>query len=322
MTNLTLDSLRGQNILLRADLDIPIEKGVITNDFRLRPLLPTLKTLLANQNKILIIGHLGRPTSPNPEFSLKPVKDWLEKALNQPISFILSGFSPGEWWGSSSPLCLLENLRFDSREESPDLGFARELSTNANYYLYDAFAAYRPCTSLSLIPKVLPTIPGIQFQKEIATLRNVLFEPKHPTLLIASGAKEDKLILLKQIAPKFDQTIYGGKFAPSTSLTTDGLDLNESAISTLLEAITTASTIVLNGPLGYYEDGIHHLATKSVYQALKNSTATTILGGGDTIASITALGFNYTDFSFVSTGGGAMLEFLATGTHPLLEVLK
>lgn len=319
MTKLDLNTLTNQKILLRADLDIPLKEGVVANDFRLRPLLPTLKTLLKNGNQVLLIGHLGRPSGIDPNFSLKPIQKWLENAINQPISFISSGFSPGEWWGSGKPLSLMENLRFDSREESPDQSFARELSTGADLYLYEAFATYRTCTSLSLIPEVLPTMPGPQFQKEIEVLNSVLTKPNKPTLLIASGAKEDKLALLKLIAPKFDQTIYGGKFALKEDLTADGLDLNSEAISTLLASISKASTIVLNGPLGYFEDGIHDQATKAVYQALKDSKATTILGGGDTVASITKLGFEYSDFSFVSTGGGAMLEFLATGTHPLLK---
>jgi len=116
--------------------------------------------------------------------------------------------------------------------------------------------------------------------------------------------------------------LLGGKFAIPEHLTSDGLDLNEEAISLFKKAISEAKTIVLNGPLGYYEDGIHAKATQEVLEALKNSQNTTVLGGGDTISAISALGFKYSDFGFVSTGGGAMLEFLATGTHPLLLVLK
>ena len=131
----------------------------------------------------------------------------------------------------------------------------------------------------------------------------------------------DKLEILKGIMPKFDRALLGGKLASPDHLTPDGLDLNETATALLLQVISEAQTIVLNGPLGYYEDGIHATATKAIFQALKDSSALTILGGGDTIAAIPTLGFKYSDFGFVSTGGGAMLDFLAIGTHPLLEIL-
>ena len=317
----TLSELKNLKIIIRADLDVPITAGQIDNDYRLQTLLPTLNLLLQNHNQLLIIGHLGRPQGVEPQFSLKPVHLWLQNALHQDILFVPSGFSPGEWWRGGNAVILLDNLRFDPREETLDRGFATDLATGADYYVYDAFATYRPCTSLTLLPEVLPTVPGLQFEKEIATLSAILQNPTHPTLLLASGAKADKLAILRQIGSKFDQVIYGGKFAPTTDLTPDGLDLNPEAINTILKAISEASTIVLNGPLGYFEDQVHAQATRAVYSALKTSSAQTILGGGDTLASIPALGFGYSDFSFVSTGGGSMLEFLASGTHPLLSVL-
>lgn len=318
---LTATEIKGKDILLRADLDVPLRDGRVENNFRLQALLPTLKLCLENARHTCIIGHLGRPEGADPELSLAPVLEELKRLLNQSIYFITSGFSPGECWTGESSLALMENLRFDSREEKIDMGFAELLSTGADLYVYEAFASYNPSTSLQIIPEILPTRTGLQFDREIATLGQALFHPVHPTLLLASGAKLDKLELLKSIMPKFDRALLGGKFASPNHLTPDGLDLNEEATALFLLAIADAKMVVLNGPLGYFEDGIHAKATKEVFQALKSSSAVTILGGGDTVAAIPALGFDYSDFSFVSTGGGAMLDFLALGTHPLLKIL-
>ena len=318
---LTATDIQGKNVLLRADLDVPVKDSRVENRFRLQALLPTLKLCLENARRTCLIGHLGRPESNNPAFSLAPVLEELKRLLNQDIFFVTSGFSPGECWTGESPLALIENLRFDPREERLDRGFAEVLSQDAEIYVYEAFANYRPSTSLQTIPELLPTRTGIQFDKEIATLNQVLQNPAHPTLLIASGAKMDKLEILKGVMPKFDRTLLGGKFASPDHLTSDGLDLNQETTSLFLQVISQAQTIVLNGPLGYYEDGIHATATKAIFQALKDSSALTILGGGDTVSTIPLLGFKYSDFGFVSTGGGAMLDFLAIGTHPLLEIL-
>ncbi len=319
---LTAQELQGKNILLRADLDVPIKDGRVENNFRLEALLPTLKLCLENAHRTCIIGHLGRPEGQDSNFSLAPVQEELKRLMNQEIGFLVSGFSPGECWTGEFPLTLMENLRFDPREESISREFAEQLCQGADLYIYEAFASYRPSTSLHKIPEVLPTRTGLQFDREVVTLKKLLNEPVHPTLLLASGAKPDKLEMIQQISSKFDNVLLGGKFAPQAQLTPDGLDLNEETTSLFKNAIYEAKTVVLNGPLGVYEDGVHAKATIEVFQALKTSSAFTVLGGGDTLAAIPDLGFSYSDFGFVSTGGGAMLDFLVTNTHPLLDILK
>lgn len=319
---LTKEILEGKNILLRADLDLPLKNGRVENNYRLLTLLPTLKMCLDYGRRTCVIGHLGRPKGPDSSLSLAPVREELKGLINQEISFITSGFSPGEGWTGENSLTLLENLRFDSREEMLDREFARILSGGADLYIYEAFASHNPSTSLNLIPEILPTYTGLQFDKEIEALSKVLQSPSRPTLLIASGAKMDKLEVIHKMSDKFDQVLLGGKFALPEHLTPDGLDLNDSAISHFLTQIQIAGTIVLNGPLGYYEDGIHNKATKAIFEALKTSRAFTVLGGGDTLAAIPHLGLSYTDYGFVSTGGGAMLDYLADGTHPLLQILQ
>ncbi len=318
----TVDDIKGKNILLRADLDVPIQAGKVENSFRLEALLPTLKICLENAHRTCLMGHLGRPEGKDSAFSLAPVREELKRLINQEIPLIVSGFSPGECWTGEFPLSIMENLRFDPREENISREFAEELSRGADLYIYEAFANYRPSTSLHKIPEVLPTRTGLQFDREVATLKKILTEPVHPTLLLVSGAKPDKLEMIQQITHRFDKVLVGGKFASPDHLTPDGKDLNEEATSLFKKAISEAKTIVLNGPLGLYEDGVHAKATQEVLEALKSASAFTVLGGGDTLAAIPDLGFRYTDFDFVSTGGGAMLDYLFTGTHPLLDILS
>ena len=319
---ITKENIQNKNVLLRADLDVPIKEGRVANDFRLQALLPTIKFCLQYAKKTVIIGHLGRPGGVNPLFSLAPVKESLKSLINQDILLLPSGISPGESWKGEFPLVLMENLRFDSREEKIDRGFANELAQGAEVYIYESFANYRESTSLSLIPEVLPTYTGFRFDEEVSTLKKILDSPLRPTLLLASGAKPDKLEVINKIGQKFDKVLLGGLFAKPEERTPDGLDIDEQTTSLFISEINKAKTIVLNGPLGMYEDGTHSQATKAVFEAIISSKAFSVLGGGDTLAAIPFLGFSYASFNFVSTGGGAMLEFLSQGTHPILETLK
>jgi|SRR3989344_188091 len=323
--------IKGKNVLLRADLDVPLEGGRVANDFRLQALLPTLKLCLENAQSTLIIGHLGRPTGPDPAFGLKPVQEWLERALNQSIFFISSGFSPGEWARGQSPLAMFDNLRFHLGELTNDREFAKQLSAGSEIYVYEAFAAYNEAASLRIIPEIIPTYPGLRFEKEVEELGNILKNRLPPSLLVISGAKEDKVKYVDNLVDKFDEILVGGKLASLVSLhanivpasfTPDGFDIDPTSIALFSGKILAAKSVVISGPLGRFEDGQHAAGTKAILAAAKRSPARIVIGGGDTLAAIPALGFAYTDFDFVSTGGGAMLEFLATGTHPLLEVIK
>lgn len=321
-----------KNILLRADLDVPIINGRIINDYRLQCLIPTLTKYLNQSKKLLIIGHLGRPVQKNTENSLISVKKALEKLINQSISFITEPEKIGEWQKNNSRLAMLENLRFFPGENAQDRQFAKIISHGFDLYIYEAFAHYRPSASIKIIPKILPTKTGDRFNLEVNTLKKIIQNPKKPTLLIISGVKQDKLTLINRLADRFDRVLIGGKIAPLASslagihpnltpavLIPDGLDINKNSLNLFVKAITKAHTIVFNGPLGRFEDGRHIKSTKTLLNALKNSSAFTLLGGGDTLEAITKFKFKYTDFSFVSTGGGAMLKFLATSTHPILS---
>ena len=324
------------NILLRADLDVPLINGQIANNYRLQCLLPTLQKYLSQSKKILIIGHQGRPTQRNTKNSLLPIKKELERLIHQPISFISEPKGVGEWQKNDGQVALLENLRFFKGENNLSREFASEICQGSDLYVYEAFAHFHPSSSLQIIPEILPTITGDRFNLEVKALEKIIKNPDQPSLLILSGAKEDKFKIVENLKNKFDFVIIGGRLAllslPShlknhpkiktTTLTPNGLDIDANAITLIKNHISSAKTIVLNGPLGKFEDGTNTKGTKEVFKALKNSSVLTLLGGGDTLNAIKALGFKYTDFHFVSTGGGAMLNFLVTATHPLLKLIS
>lgn len=323
-----------KNILLRADLDVSLANGQVTNNYRLQCLLPTLKTALKTAKKLLIIGHQGRPTQRNTKNSLLPIKKELEKLIHQPISFILEPKGVGEWQKNDSRVALLENLRFFSGENGLDREFANQIAQGSDLYIYEAFAHLHSSSSLQIIPEILPTTTGERFNLEIKTLTQITKKPDKPILLILSGTKEDKLKIVDNLKDKFDSVIIGGRLASlnlpphlknhsnikTTALSPNGLDIDTNAITLIKNHISKAKTVVLNGPLGRFEDGINTKGTKEVLKSLKNSPAFTLLGGGDTINAIKTLGLEYTDFGFVSTGGGAMLNFLITSTHPILKL--
>jgi len=328
---ITPAKLKNKHVLLRADLDLPLDQSqVLSTNLRFQAILPTLQLCLQHAAKTLVIAHQGRPTRKDPKHSLFSLKKPIESALHQSISFIETPEGIGDWQKSSSPLALLENLRFFPGEKKSQTSFAHQLSQGSDFYLYEAFAHFRPSASIQKIPENLPTLTGPHFDREVDQLSRVFRHPKQPTLLILSGAKKDKLELLPSLTSTFDHILIGGLLARSASttpkitpasLTDDGFDISSSSLKTFLDHLHQAQTIVLNGPLGLFEQGHSH-ATQTILSALKDSPALTILGGGDTISAITTLDFSPQDFSFVSTGGGSMLNFLSTHTHPLFDIIS
>lgn len=322
--------IKNKNILLRADLDFSLnDPSSLTTNYRFQSLLPTLKLCLQHASKTLIIGHQGRPNTENSHQSLLNLKKPLETALHQSISFVKNPQGVGDWQKSTSLLGLLENLRFFPGEENSNFRFAQQISQGSDFYLYEAFAHFRPSASIQKIPEILPTFTGSHFDREVDQLSRIFRHPQKPTLLILSGTKKDKLDLLPSLASTFDHILIGGllaklasptpKITPAT-LTSNGHDINLSSLKLFLKHINQAQTIVLNGPLGLYEQG-HSEATQAIFSALKKSSAFTLLGGGDTLSALTSLSFTPQDFDFVSTGGGSMLNFLSTHTHPLFDII-
>ena len=339
--------IRGKTVLLRADLDVPFANGIIADDSRLKASISTVE-YLTNQNcKIITCGHLGRPSSANgkqtTDYSLEPVAKWfLEKFGKESLEETkIDGFSG---WQIKENLFLLENLRFFEGEEKNDEEFAEKLAALSEIYVNDAFASsHRAHASTSGVPKILPHFAGFHLQKEVETLSKVLENPKRPLTVVIGGAKiETKLPVVEKMHGFSDFVLVGGEIAEHTrellkvahektkrrsellvaDLTSDQKDITDESLNKFIEIIKKSETVIWNGPLGLILPGIYESPTTKFAKALsENSNIYSIVGGGDTVELITRVGLK-DKFSFVSTGGGAMLEFLSGEALPGLSALQ
>ncbi|KND48577.1 MAG: phosphoglycerate kinase [Parcubacteria bacterium C7867-005] len=354
-TILEAGDLRGKRVLVRVDWNVPIEDGVVTDDFRITQSLPTIEYLIRAGAKIVLISHLG-----NKGASLKPVFECAKTMI------------PNLTFGGDGDITLLENLRDNEGEEKNTRDFALELSKYGDLFVNEAFSvSHREHASIVGVPKLLPSFAGLLFGKEVKSLSRA-FYPKHPFLFILGGAKFDtKLPLIDKFMGVADSLFVGGALAHNffrelgknlgKSLVSPGdfdleskyqsgkimlpddvvveneagssvedvdsmkdndmiMDAGPKSINQLKSKIAEAQFILWNGPLGNYELGYKE-ATHSLAKILSQSNKEVIVGGADTIACIKELGL-YEKFSFVSTGGGAMLDFLANGSLPGIESLK
>ncbi|MEX0919196.1 MAG: phosphoglycerate kinase, partial [Parcubacteria group bacterium] len=302
-----IENLDGKRVLVRVDWNVPIVDGVVADDFRIKKSMPTLEFLKNAGAKVIIATHFSGDES---SFSL----------LNQYVPL-----------GAE----LLSNLRQDSGEEENNESFAKSLVEKADVYVNEAFSvSHREHASIVGVPKFLPSYAGLLFVQEVSELSKV-FKPSHPFLFILGGAKfETKLPLVEKFLEIADTIFIGGLLAGSAVKTSlkekekivfphgdiDALDVDDETISMLEEKINTASFILWNGPLGNYENGYKN-GTLALASLIADSGKTSVVGGGDTLATIKELGIE-DKFTFVSTGGGAMLDFLATGTLPGIEALN
>lgn len=328
-----------KKVFVRADLDVVIENGRVTDDFRLKKILPTIQYLLAKKAQIILAGHLGRPHGKvSPELSLKPVADWL-KRQGLSVELLPQGV-PLQGQGDPLKIVLLENLRFDIREEENDPQFAKELASLADIYVNEAFAAsYEEHSSIVGIPQLLPSFAGLQFEKEVNTLSQVFKNPKRPLVFLVGGVKPEKAALIPDLAKIADTVLVNNQIAhladwsnlsnvvtPQDSI--ENLDIGPQTLKLFLNYAKQAKTIVWNGPLGKYEQQNYSKATKAIAKYLLNSNdqALIIIGGGDTIAALHKFNLltslDQKSNCFISTGGGAMLQFLAQGTLPGIEALS
>ena len=322
----------GNRVILRADLDVPLEDGKVGEDYRLKALLPTLSYLLERNAEIIIIGHLGRPDGKeNPDFSLKPVSTRLSELLGKSIDF-LPQITPNPS-GLIPKLAMLDNLRFWEGEESNDPDFAKKLSSLGDIYVNDAFAAsHRAHASIAGIPELLPSYAGLRLEEEISHLSGVIENPERPLVFILGGAKtETKAPLVPAFAKVADQVLIGGLLMFDHSLekisrtvfpvdAVETFDVGPESVKKFTQIIKDAKTVVWNGPMGKWEDNRYELGTRAIAEELAESPAKTIVGGGDTIAALSAFGL-LEKMKYVSMGGGAMLEFLAGKKLPGLSAL-
>lgn len=341
--------IKGKTILIRVDYNVPVKNGKITNDLRIRASLPTLNYLLEHGAKrLVLISHLGRPAGKlTPDISLKPIASQLQKLLpDQTIAFYpLPKSQETIPIPDQVKIALLENLRTDPGEEKNDQAFIQNIvdSVHADLYVQDGFAVlHRAHASTDAIKNVLPIYAGLLVEKEINNLKKILKDPEKPFLLIIGGAKvEDKQPLIDRFTNLADQIYVGGKIASEGYQTDnpkitvaddfdensagDKLDIGPLSTAKLADLITDAKTIVWNGLLGYAEDPAYATASTITAELIgEKENATTVICGGDTTGFVENLikdhhNLNYT---LISTGGGAALEFLLGKKLPGLENIK
>ncbi len=233
---------------------------------------------------------------------------------------------------------MCENLRFDPREEKGDAKFGKELAKGHDLFVNDAFAtSHRAHTSIVIIPKILPTVFGVQFEKEMTVMKKITETPKRPFMFVLGGAKlETKMPLLEKVSEYVDVILLGGKLAAEArkqgyknrktiiaELTEDGLDISQPSMEQFERFIVEAKTLVWNGPMGKFEDGKHMDGTKFIAQAVIKCPGYKVIGGGDTEAAVTQLKLNQEKaFSHVSSGGGAMLHYLTYRSLPAIEAVE
>ncbi len=372
-------AVSGKKVLLRCDFNVPQNKetGEITSDKRIKAALPTIKYLLDNGAAVIACSHLGKPKGEwKPKLSLAPVAEHLSKLLDRPVIFAndiigedakakAAALKPGE-------IMLLQNLRYDIREEKNDPEFAKELASLADIYISDAFGTvHRAHASTAGVAAYLPAYAGLLVLKELSVMGKALEEPARPFVAVLGGAKvSDKIGVINNLLSKADTIIIGGgmaytfikamgyeigkslleedkldyarsmiekakeknvklllpvdtavgsEFAPDcerkvvkvSEIPADwmGMDIGPETIKLFSDAVKSAATVVWNGPMGGFEFDAFAQGTEARANALAESGAVTIVGGGDSAAAVEKLG--YADkMTHISTGGGASLEFL------------
>ena len=346
-----------QTVLLRTDYNVPLENGLIQNNLRIKKSLPTIQYLLDHQvKKLVIISHLGRPEGKvMPEFSLNPVAAELSLLLQREVFFAPE--TTGEATKqliSEAPegaVILLENLRFHPGEEENSKDFAESIfdTVQPDCFVQDGFGVlHRSHASTDALPRLLPSAMGLLVEQEIENLKKVQENPLHPVLLIIGGAKvKDKSPLIEHFASLSDYIYVGGKIAadgftsdlPQITIASDfnedesgaKLDIGPKSLDQLIDLVLKSRTIIWNGTLGLTEKPPFDFASRVIAESIgvKNPAENlSVICGGDTTGFVENLLQNrYSDqpplnFSLVSTGGGASLEFLIHGTLPGLEVLK
>lgn len=312
----------GKKVLLRYDIDVQTADGKVTEDFKLKSGLHTLNLCLQNAEEVTLMGHVGRPQGKFvPKLSVEPIRLW----------FTAKGFV-------NSKLKILENLRFDPREEACDSDFAKELARMGDIYINEGFASYRPAVSTTVLPTLLPHYAGFNFAKEVEVLLGVRNNPKKPFVAVMGGAKvADKMPVIAVLARRADAVLVGGKLVAEIreqnlslpenvmvgKLNKDGFDIAPETVEAWSSLISKAAQIIWNGPLGKFEDSKND-ATKKVAEMILDSGAEIVIGGGDSVAALSQYDLlqKAENVAFVSVGGGAMLKLLADGILPTIEALQ
>ena len=388
----TLDNVdfSGKSVILRCDLNVPLDGNLITDDGRIKASLPTIKHLLDAGARITILAHLGRPKNGfENSFSLAPVASRLSTLLDLPVVLAkelsdLSGNSD-----SANKVQMLENIRFFPQETSKDederITFAKDLAKFGDIYVGDGFGAvHRKHASVYELPKLLPNVAGRLISAEVEVLKKLTENPARPYAVVLGGAKvSDKIGVIANLIEKVDVLAIGGgmvftfisalgheigksmvdielienvkglikraeelnvklllptdvviaptfsKEAPATVVSVNdipadqmGLDIGPDSAKAYALALQGCETVFWNGPMGVFEFPAFANGTRSVAQALSEISGFCVVGGGDSAAAIRTMGFDDEQFGYISTGGGASLEYLEGKLLPGLIALE
>ena len=385
------ENLDKKKVLLRLDLNVPLKNGIITDETRIKKILPIIEYLLNKNAQIIIISHIGRPKGKiNKALSLKPICENLEKKINKKIQIVIENIfnlnKEDLFKDPKTQIVFLENIRFYEHEEKNDISFAKKLASLGDLFINDAFScSHRAHASVSKITEFLPSFAGLQLQTEINALKKVTTEIKKPITCIIGGSKiSTKIGIIKNLIPKFDNIIIVGGMANNILLYKGNkigksikeencekiineifetsknysckiiypedvligknmndksqvkkineisdndliLDIGPKTINTIKNIIKISKTVLWNGPAGYFENpdfaiGSYEIA-KEIIKQNKEKLIYSVVGGGDTIAVINQINA-IQDFNFVSTAGGAFLEYLEGKELPGIKALN
>ncbi|WP_327386086.1 MULTISPECIES: phosphoglycerate kinase [unclassified Streptomyces] len=397
---LLAEGVKGKRVFVRADLNVPLAEGTITDDGRIRAVQPTIAKLAEAGARVIVASHLGRPKGAGvePAFSLAPAATRLGELLGADVAFATDtvGASAKATVAAlaDGQVAVIENLRFNAGETSKDDAergaFADQLAELADLYVGDGFGAvHRGHASVFDLPARLPHGAGYLIATEVGVLKKLTAEVERPYVVVLGGAKvSDKLAVIDELLGKADRILIGGGMAytflyakgyevgisllqkdqvdkvkeymeraektgvelvlpvdvlvssefpdlkgktPATFETVDadkipadkeGLDIGPETRELYASKIADAKTVFWNGPVGVFEHPDYAGGTSAIAQALLDSSAFTVVGGGDSAAAVRILGFDENAFGHISTGGGASLEYLEGKTLPGLAALE
>ena len=384
-------NLKNKKILLRLDLNVPLEKNKITDTTRIDKILPTLHFLIKEKAKIIILSHVGRPKGKIvKELSLEPICQELQNKLKKKVKLItenIKNIKNKDFFNNfKEEIFILENIRFYSEEEENDNRFAKLISNLGDIYVNDAFScSHRTHASICELPKFLPSFSGLQLDLEVNALNKITSEITKPITCIIGGSKiSTKINVIKNLIPKFDYIVIVGGMAnnfiefygssigksikeknsdkiveeiinlskkkqckliyPEDVVVSKGLngspqikelsdilsdemilDIGPKTIEKIINIINVSKTILWNGPAGYFENqnfanGSIKIA-KNIIENNKAKKIFSVAGGGDTVSLLNNLNA-VNDFNFVSTAGGAFLEYLEGKNLPGITALN
>jgi phosphoglycerate kinase len=387
--NLDQAKLANKTVVLRCDLNVPLQNGQITDDGRIRAALPTIEKLLSNNCKIVLIAHLGRPKGERkPELSLLPVAQRLRELTGRTVHFSEKITGADTHVLNTGEIMLLENIRYEAAETSKvdaeREALAEELAKYGQFYVGDGFGAvHRKHASVYELAKRLPHATGYLIEAEVTILQKLTQNPDRPYAVVLGGAKvSDKLGVISHLLERVNLLAIGGGMAftflaaqgfsvgkslveqdqidtvkgliaraaelnvklllpvdvvvapefkadaPATTVAADqipadqiGLDIGPKSSALFASAIANCKTVFWNGPMGVFEFANFQNGTKQIATALTQISGISVVGGGDSAAAVRQLGFKDEMFGYISTGGGASLEYLEGKSLPGLAAL-